>query len=62
MLLHIRGDINIEAKLVWNIIPATPLKGMQMVLNHPCAAQTSQFADLVQMTLELAKHQVFTSI
>jgi hypothetical protein len=38
MLLHIRGNINIEATLVLNIIPATPLKGMQVVLNQPCTA------------------------
>jgi hypothetical protein len=35
---------------------------MQVVLNQPCAARASQFADLVEMTLELAKHQDFTSI
>ncbi len=35
---------------------------MQVVPNQPCAAQASQFADLVQMTLELAKQQDFTSI
>jgi hypothetical protein len=62
MLLHIHGDIDIKVTLVSNIIPAAPLKGMQMVLNQPCAAQASQFADLVRMTLELAKHQDFTSI
>jgi hypothetical protein len=62
MLLHIRGNINIEAISVMNIIPAALLKGMQVVLNQPCAAQASQFADLVRMTLELAKHQDFTSI
>ncbi len=62
MLFHIRGDINIKATLVSNITPAVPLNGMQVVLNQPRAAQASQFADLVQMTLELAKHQDFTSI
>ncbi len=62
MLFHIRGDINIKATLVSNITPAVPLKGMQVVLNQPCAARASQFADLMQMTLELAKHQDFTSI
>jgi hypothetical protein len=61
MLLHICGDIDIKATLVLNIIPAAPLKEMQVVLNQSCAAQGSQFADLVQMTLELAKHQDFTS-
>jgi hypothetical protein len=62
MLFHIRGNINIKAISVSNITPAIPLKGMQGVLNQPCAAQASQFADLMQMTLELAKHQDFTSI
>ncbi len=38
MLFHIRGDINIKATLVSNITPAVPLKGMQVVLNQPCAA------------------------
>ncbi len=47
MLFHIRGDINIKATLVSNIIPAIPLKGMQVVLNQPRAACTSQFADHV---------------
>jgi hypothetical protein len=49
MLLHIRGDINIKATLVSNIIPAAPSKGMQVVLNQPHASQASQFADLLQM-------------
>jgi hypothetical protein len=47
MLLHIHGNINIEATLVSNITPAIPSKGMQVVLNQPHAAQASQFADLV---------------
>ncbi len=47
MLLHIRGDIDIKATSVLNIIPATPSKGMQVVLNQPCAACASQFADLM---------------
>jgi hypothetical protein len=62
MLFHIRGDINVKATLVSNITPAVLSKGMQLVLNQPCATQASQFADLVQMTLELAKDQDFTSI
>jgi hypothetical protein len=62
MLSHIHGDIDIKATLVSNITPAIPSKGMQVVLNQPRAAQASQFADLMQMTLELAKHQDFTSI
>jgi hypothetical protein len=55
MLFHIHGDIDIKATLVSNIIPAIPSKGMQVVLNQPHPACASQFADLVQMTLELAK-------
>jgi hypothetical protein len=62
MLFYICGDIDIKVTLVSNIIPAVPSKGMQVVLNQPCAARASQFADLVQMTLELAKQQDFTSI
>jgi hypothetical protein len=62
MLFHIRGNINIKATSVSNITPADPSKGMQVVLNQPRAAHASQFADLMQMTLELAKHQDFTSI
>jgi hypothetical protein len=54
--------MDIKATLVSNITPAIPSKGMQVVLNQPCAARASQFADLMQMTLELAKHQDFTSI
>jgi hypothetical protein len=38
MLPHIHGDIDIEATLVSNIIPATPSKGIQVILNQPCAA------------------------
>ena len=48
MLFHIRGNINIEATSVLNITPAISSKGMQVVLNQPCAAQASQIADLVQ--------------
>jgi hypothetical protein len=64
MLPHIRGDINIKTTLVLNTISAAPSKGMQVVLKQPHAAQASQFKDLVQMTLELAKHQdfIFASI
>jgi hypothetical protein len=61
MLLHICGDMDIKATLVSNINAAPPLKEMQVVLIQPCAAQTGQFADLVQMTLELVKQQDFTS-
>jgi hypothetical protein len=62
MLFHICGNIDIKASLVSNITPAVPSKEMQVVLNQPHAARASQFADLVRMTLELAKHQDFTSI
>jgi hypothetical protein len=62
MLFHLHGNIDIKATLVSNITPAVPSKGMMVVLNQPRAARTSQFADLMQMTLELAKHQDFTSI
>jgi hypothetical protein len=62
MLFHIRLYINIKATLLSNIAPAVPSKGMQVFLNQPHSAQASQFADLVRMTLELAKHQDFTSI
>jgi hypothetical protein len=41
MLFHILGDINIEATSVSNIIPAIPLKRMQVVLNQPLAAHAS---------------------
>ncbi len=62
MLCHISGDIDIKATLVSNMTPAVPSKGMQVVLNQPRAAHASQFADLVQMTLKLAKHQDFTIV
>jgi hypothetical protein len=62
MLLLIRGNMNIELPTVSNISSAPPSKGMQVVLNQPCAAQASQFADLVRMTLEFAKQQDYTNI
>jgi hypothetical protein len=55
MLLHVRGDINIDSTLITNINPASPLRGMQVVLNQPCTVQAGSFADLVRMTLDLAK-------
>ena len=51
MLLLIRGNINIESPTVSNISSALLSKDMQVVLNQPHAAQASQFADLVRMTL-----------
>ncbi len=62
MLFHIHGNIDIKATLVSNITPAVLSKGMQVVLNQPRAACASQFAELLQKALELAKHQDFTSI
>jgi hypothetical protein len=62
MLLHIRGDINNNSLLITDINLATPSKGMQLVLNQPHAARAGQFADLVQMTLDLAKQQDYTTI
>jgi hypothetical protein len=47
MLFYIHGNIDIEATSVSNITPAVPSKGMQVVLNQPCAACASQFADLL---------------
>ncbi len=38
MLLHTCGNIDIKASSVLNIIPAAPSKGVQVVLNQPCAA------------------------
>jgi hypothetical protein len=35
---------------------------MQVVLNQPCTEQAGQFADLMQMTLDLAKQQDYTNI
>jgi hypothetical protein len=62
MIFHNRGNIDIKATFLSNINPAVPSKGMQVVPNQPHAARASQFTDLVRMTLELAKHQDFTSI
>jgi hypothetical protein len=62
MLLHIHGNVDIKATLVLNLIPAAPLKEIQVVLNQPHASCTSQLTDPVQMTLELAKQQDFTNI
>jgi hypothetical protein len=38
MLFHIHGNIDIKATYLSNIIPAAPLKGMEVVVNQPCAA------------------------
>ncbi len=63
MLLHIRGNIDIKSMLITNVTLVTPSKGMQVVLNQPCAVQAEQFADLVWMTfLDFAKQQDYTNI
>ena len=62
MLLLVCGDIDIKSTLVSNIFLPPPSKGMQVVLNQPHAAQASQFADLVRMTLEVAKQQDYMNI
>jgi hypothetical protein len=62
VLLHIRGDIDINSMLITNVNLATPSKGMQLFLNQPRAARAGQFADLMQMTLDLAKQQDYTNI
>ena len=56
-LLLICGNMNIESPTVSNISSAPPSKGMQVVLKQPRAAQASQFADLVRITLEFTKQQ-----
>jgi hypothetical protein len=55
MLFHIHGNINIKATLISNITPAVPSKGMQVVLNQPCAARASQFADLVRNDIRVGQ-------
>ncbi len=62
MLLHVHGDIDIKSTLTTNISPASLLRGMLVVLNQLHAACAGQFADLVQMTLDLAKEQDYTNI
>jgi hypothetical protein len=62
MLLHVQGSIDIDSMSVTKINPASPSRVMQVVLNQPRAAQASQFADLVWMTLDLAKEQDYTNI
>jgi hypothetical protein len=52
MLLHARGNIDINFTLIMNISPASLSRGMQIVLNQPRAACLGQFSDLVQMTLD----------
>jgi hypothetical protein len=59
---NIRGNIDIESTMVSNISSAPPSKGVQVVLNQLGAAQASQFAGLVRMTLECAKQQDYTNI
>ncbi len=62
MLLQIHGDIDINSTSITNVTLATLSKGMHVVLNQPRAAQAGQFADLMWMTLDLAKQQDYTNI
>jgi hypothetical protein len=62
MLLHVRGNINIDSMSIISINPASPLRGMQVVLNQPRTERAAKFADLMWMTLDLAKQQVYTTI
>jgi hypothetical protein len=62
MLLHKCGDIDINSTSIMYVNLATPSKGMQLVSNQHRAARASQFADLVQLTLDLAKQQDYTNI
>ena len=62
MLLLICGDIDIESTTVSNISSPPPSKSMKVMLNQPCAARASHYANLVRMTLELAKQQDYTNI
>jgi len=62
MLFHIRGNIDIDAITVTNISAAIPSKGMQIIMNQNRASRASSFADLMQMTINEAKVQDWTSI
>ena len=62
MLFHIRGNINIDAIIVSSISAAIPSKGMQIIMNQNWASRASSFADLMQMTINEAKAQDWTSI
>ena len=62
MLLHVRGNINIDSMSIISINPASPLRGMQVVLNQPRTERAAKFADLMWMTLDLAKQQDYTNI
>jgi hypothetical protein len=41
ILLQVRGDINIDSMPITNLYPASPSRGMQVVLNQPRAAPAS---------------------
>ncbi len=62
MLFHIRGNIDIDAITVSSISAAVPSKGMQIIMNQNRASRASSFADLMQMTINEAKAQDWTSI
>jgi hypothetical protein len=55
ILLHVCGDIDIDSSLIANINPATPSRDMPGSLESALRVRASQFADLMQMTLNLAK-------
>ncbi len=55
ILLHIRGNIDIDSTSITNINPASLSRGIQVVLNQPHAVRAGQFSDLVQAILDLAK-------
>ncbi len=62
MLFHVRGEVNIEASMVSNIIPATPSKGMQVTMNQNRAMRAGSFIDLLRMTFDQAKGTDFMNL
>jgi hypothetical protein len=62
MLLHVHGNMDIDSMSITNIHLSSPLRGMQVVLNQQRAGHAGQFADLVWMTLDLAKEQDYTNV
>ncbi len=62
MLFHVHGNVDIDAITVSNISAAVPSKGMQIIMNQNWASRASSFADLMQMTINEAKAQDWTSI
>ncbi len=54
--------MDIDSMSITNIHLSSPLRGMQVVLNQQRAGHAGQFADLVWMTLDLAKEQDYTNV